>query len=136
MADVRKELTFCNKLGIRVIGIIENMSGYICPHCSECNMVFSHGGGERMAQEFGVRFLGKEINLDKLNLFLRAVVNRPDIILHYVGHIPIDPKITELQEQGKLLLENLPQTSGYTEIRRIVESIEEDIELEKKKADP
>lgn len=59
MADVRKELTFCRKLDINVIGIIENMSGYICPHCSECNRIFSQGGGEQMAQEFGIRFLGE-----------------------------------------------------------------------------
>ena len=59
MADVRKEWTFCRKLGIPVIGLIENMSGYVCPHCFECNRIFSQGGGEQMAQDFGLRFLGK-----------------------------------------------------------------------------
>lgn len=57
-ADVRKELNFCKKVGIDVLGVVENMSGFVCPHCAECTDVFSSGGGEKMAEEFGVRFLG------------------------------------------------------------------------------
>ncbi|KAK7110178.1 hypothetical protein V1264_014099 [Littorina saxatilis] len=58
VGDVRRELTFCRKTGIPVIGIIENMSGYMCPHCSECTNIFSSGGGEALAKEAGVQFLG------------------------------------------------------------------------------
>ncbi|XP_076461202.1 cytosolic Fe-S cluster assembly factor NUBP2 homolog [Babylonia areolata] len=58
VGDVRRELTFCRKTGIPVIGIIENMSGYKCPHCSECTNIFSSGGGEALAKEAGVQFLG------------------------------------------------------------------------------
>nr|KAG5711912.1 hypothetical protein BaRGS_026353 [Batillaria attramentaria] len=58
VGDVRRELTFCRKTGIPVIGIIENMSGYVCPHCTECTNIFSQGGGEALAKETGVRFLG------------------------------------------------------------------------------
>lgn len=58
-ADVRKELNFCKKVGINVLGVVENMSGFVCPHCSECTNVFSSGGGLVMANEFGVEFLGK-----------------------------------------------------------------------------
>lgn len=57
-ADVRKELNFCKKVGIDVLGVVENMSGFVCPHCSDCTDVFSSGGGEKMAAEFGVNFLG------------------------------------------------------------------------------
>lgn len=57
-ADVRKELNFCAKTGIRVLGVVENMSGFVCPHCSECTDIFGKGGGESMAREFGVGFLG------------------------------------------------------------------------------
>lgn len=57
-ADVRKELNFCTKTGLRVLGVVENMSGYVCPHCSECTDIFGSGGGQSMAQEFNVPFLG------------------------------------------------------------------------------
>lgn len=56
-ADVRKELNFCSKTGIPVIGVVENMAGFVCPNCAECTNIFSKGGGQVMAQEFNVRFL-------------------------------------------------------------------------------
>ncbi|RIA88039.1 P-loop containing nucleoside triphosphate hydrolase protein [Glomus cerebriforme] len=59
LADVRKELNFCKKVKLPILGVIENMSGYVCPHCEECTNLFSTGGGEAMAQEFGVEFLGR-----------------------------------------------------------------------------
>ncbi|KAJ3416992.1 Nucleotide-binding protein 2 [Chytridiales sp. JEL 0842] len=58
LADVRKELSFCKKVGIPIIGIVENMSGYVCPNCSECTNIFSKGGGEALAKEYNVPFLG------------------------------------------------------------------------------
>lgn len=56
-ADVRKELNFCTKTGIKVLGVVENMSGFVCPHCSECTDIFGSGGGKSMADEFNVPFL-------------------------------------------------------------------------------
>ena len=57
-ADVRKELNFCKKVGLDILGVVENMSGYVCPHCSVCTNVFSSGGGAVMAEQFGVDFFG------------------------------------------------------------------------------
>lgn len=57
-SDVRKELNFCVKTQVPVLGVIENMSGYRCPCCGEISNVFSQGGGEIMAQECGVPYLG------------------------------------------------------------------------------
>lgn len=57
-SDVRKELNFCSKTGVRVLGVVENMSGFVCPHCSECTDIFGSGGGRAMADEFEVPFLG------------------------------------------------------------------------------
>jgi len=73
-ADVRKELNFCAKTGIRVLGVVENMCGFVCPNCSECTNIFMSGGGEVMANDFGVRFLGR---------------------------VPIDPQFLVLIETGK-----------------------------------
>jgi hypothetical protein len=73
-ADVKKELNFCAKTSINVIGVVENMSGFVCPNCSECTNVFMSGGGKAMAQEFNVRFLGS---------------------------VPIDPQFVMLVETGR-----------------------------------
>ena len=57
-SDVRKELNFCSTVGIDVLGVIENMSGYVCECCGVSTNLFGKGGGQVMSQEFGVRFLG------------------------------------------------------------------------------
>ena len=57
-ADVRKELSFCQKTNLKVLGVIENMAGYVCPCCGEITNVFSKGGGQVMAHEWHVPFLG------------------------------------------------------------------------------
>lgn len=59
ISDVRKEVNFCRKVGIEVLGVVENMSGFVCECCGEGSNIFGKGGGEIMAQEFGVRFLGR-----------------------------------------------------------------------------
>jgi Mrp family chromosome partitioning ATPase len=59
LADVRKSINFCNTVNMEVSGIIENMSGFECPHCSEIIELFGSGGGGRTAQMFGIPFLGK-----------------------------------------------------------------------------
>ncbi|EON62925.1 cytosolic Fe-S cluster assembly factor CFD1 [Coniosporium apollinis CBS 100218] len=58
ISDVKKELNFCKKTGLKVLGVVENMAGFVCPNCSTCSNVFSKGGGEVMALDFGVPFLG------------------------------------------------------------------------------
>jgi len=57
-SDVKKELSFCYKVGLKVYGVVENMAGYVCPCCGEVTNVFSKGGGSVMAKEWGVEFLG------------------------------------------------------------------------------
>ncbi|KAI0024487.1 P-loop containing nucleoside triphosphate hydrolase protein [Xylariomycetidae sp. FL0641] len=73
-SDVRKELNFCAKTNIPVIGVIENMAGFVCPNCAECTHIFGKGGGQVMANDFNVRFLGE---------------------------VPIDPQFVMLVETGK-----------------------------------
>ncbi len=58
LADVRKSISFCNKLGMKVLGVVENMSGFICPHCGKESHIFKKDGGRKMAAEMGVPFLG------------------------------------------------------------------------------
>ena len=58
LVDVRKSVTFCRHLKLPVIGIVENMSGHVCPHCGESTDIFKSGGGKQLADEMGVPFLG------------------------------------------------------------------------------
>ncbi|EFX00746.1 nucleotide-binding protein [Grosmannia clavigera kw1407] len=74
-ADVRKELNFCAKTGLHILGVVENMSGFVCPNCSECTDIFMSGGGKTMADDFRVPFL---------------------------GNVPIDPQFLMLVESGRV----------------------------------
>ena len=74
-ADVRKELNFCAKTGIRVVGVVENMAGFVCTNCSECTYIFSDGGGRALARDFDVAFLGS---------------------------VPVDPQLGLLLESGRV----------------------------------
>ncbi len=74
LLDVKKSISFVAKVGMKVLGIIENMSGFKCPHCDEEINIFSKDGGKKAAQELGIPFLGS---------------------------IPIDPKIVPLADSGK-----------------------------------
>ncbi len=73
-ADVRRSISFCRQLSMPVLGVVENMSGFACPRCGEVTEIFRAGGGERMAAEMHVPFLGR---------------------------IPIDPAVTEACDAGK-----------------------------------
>ena len=58
-ADVRRSIRFCQKLNLPVLGVVENMSGFACPHCGEITHIFNQGGGEKMAADMNVPFLGR-----------------------------------------------------------------------------
>ncbi len=74
LADVRKSISFCKTVNMEIFGIIENMSGFACPHCGESIDLFGNGGGERTAASFDLNFLGR---------------------------IPIDPNIVICGDTGK-----------------------------------
>ena len=59
LADVRKSINFCKTVKMEIFGLIENMSGFSCPHCGEMIELFGTGGGEKTADQMGVRFLGR-----------------------------------------------------------------------------
>jgi ATP-binding protein involved in chromosome partitioning len=59
LADVRKSISFCKTVNMKLFGIIENMSGFTCPHCGDLIDLFGSGGGERTAKDAGIPFLGK-----------------------------------------------------------------------------
>jgi len=83
VADVRRELTFCRKASIPVLGIIENMSGFICPTCTECTNIFSSGGGKSFAENVGIPFLGA---------------------------LPLDPNLSQCGEEGQSYIEKFNES--------------------------
>lgn len=101
VGDVRRELTFCRKTGIPVIGVIENMSGFVCPHCAECTNIFSKGGGEALSKQFGVPFL---------------------------GHLPLDPNLSQSLEKGEIFSKLFPQSPATAALASVVNKL---IELDK-----
>jgi ATP-binding protein involved in chromosome partitioning len=97
-AVVGKAITFAERMGMPVIGVVENMSGYACPNCGERVEIFQAGGGEKLAKERGVPFLGK---------------------------IPIDPKVSASSDQGVPFVISQPDSPASKAFMEIVEKIEE-----------
>lgn len=94
--DVRKEITFCKKTGIDILGVVENMSGFVCPNCSECSNIFSSGGGAALAELANVPFLGK---------------------------LPIDPRVGDLGGTGKACVTELPDCTTAKVLQEIVKKL-------------
>lgn len=59
LLDARKAMNFAAQMKLPVLGIVENMSGFVCPHCGESVDIFKKGGGEEAAKKYGVPFLGR-----------------------------------------------------------------------------
>jgi ATP-binding protein involved in chromosome partitioning len=59
LLDARKAINFADQMKIKVLGVIENMSGFVCPHCGEISYIFKTGGGEKAAKDHNVPFLGR-----------------------------------------------------------------------------
>ncbi|KAI9193409.1 cytosolic Fe-S cluster assembly factor nubp2 [Polychytrium aggregatum] len=97
LSDVRKEISFCRKVGIPILGVVENMSGFVCPHCTECSDIFARGGGEAMAAEYGLEFLGR---------------------------VPIDPALTTLIEaDGGSFTKRFTQSALYPIFKTIADRV-------------
>jgi Mrp family chromosome partitioning ATPase len=93
LADVRRSIDFCRRLSLPVLGVVENMSGFVCPKCGQVSNIFKAGGGESMAQEMGVPFLGR---------------------------IPIDPEIVEACDLGRPYVSTYTQSETAKVFGRIV----------------
>jgi Mrp family chromosome partitioning ATPase len=96
VADVRREVTFCQKTGLNIIGIVENMSGFVCPNCQDCSQIFPTGGGQLLSDETGIKLLGK---------------------------IPIDPNLVKACESGENFIENFKESVAAVNVNQIRDSI-------------
>ena len=96
LLDSRKSLMFAAETQIPIIGIIENMSGFVCPHCGEVTNIFKTGGGESTAKDLNVQFLGR---------------------------IPIEPGIVAAGDSGLPVVMNQPESASAKAFNEIVGKI-------------
>jgi ATP-binding protein involved in chromosome partitioning len=98
---VEKSITFSRQLNVPIIGVVENMSGFVCPTCKTETHIFKSGGGEKVAKKYNIPFLGK---------------------------IPIDPRICEASDQGSPFVIENPDSPAAKSFAQIVEKIKKYIE--------
>jgi Mrp family chromosome partitioning ATPase len=98
LLDSRKAVRFAETLNMKVAGVVENMSGFECPHCGERIDLFKVGGGERAARELGVEFLGA---------------------------IPIDPEVVKTGDAGSPYVVDEPEAPAPKALHGIVKRLEE-----------
>jgi len=98
LIDVRKEINFCKKVGLPVLGVVENMSGFVCPKCKIETQIFAptKGGAEAMAIEMQVPFLGR---------------------------IPLDPFIARSCDEGKSYVKHYPDSLATKKFMEIFQKI-------------
>jgi ATP-binding protein involved in chromosome partitioning len=96
LSDVRKCITFCRNLKLPVIGVLENMSGFICPKCGERTDIFKSGGGQEMAHQMNVPFLGR---------------------------VPIDPQIVQACDSGRPFVYNYNQSQTAKAFEKVLSPI-------------
>ncbi len=96
LLDSRKSLVFGAEAHIPIIGIIENMSGFVCPHCGEITDIFKSGGGEATAKEMNVQFLGR---------------------------VPIEPGVVDCGDRGVPIVLDHPDSASAKAFKDIAEKI-------------
>ena len=94
---VKKAITFAQRLGMPIIGVVENMSGFICPTCGAKIDIFQSGGGKKLAEEAGVTFLGS---------------------------IPIDPKVGADSDKGSPFVIGDAESPAAKAFSAIVKNVE------------
>jgi ATP-binding protein involved in chromosome partitioning len=102
---VKKAITFAERLNMPIIGVVENMSGFICPHCGEKTEIFQSGGGKKMAQEMNVAFLGS---------------------------IPIDPKVGVDSDKGTPFVVSHKNSEATKAFMEIVKNVDEYLKKKQK----
>lgn len=104
LSDVRKEISFCRKTNIPIIGVVENMSGFVCPCCGELSNIFSSGGGEQLAAQYNLQLLGR---------------------------IPLDPKLCEALDAGntRFIREFQSSSESAKALWSIVERVRATVEV-------
>ncbi len=110
-AVVKKTITFAQRLGMPIIGVVENMSGFVCPTCGDKIDIFQSGGGKKMAEEAGVPFLGS-IPIDQ-KVSMDSDKGSPFVIEH--ADSPAAKAFIEIVKNIEAYLRERENTKAQTE---------------------
>jgi MinD-like ATPase involved in chromosome partitioning or flagellar assembly len=114
LMDAMKCLSFTRTANLPVLGLIENMSGYVCPCCGEISNVFSTGGGKEMARQEGLPFLGSmPVDTDLVTLLDAAEADKSEDM----------PDEATLREGAFQLLNRYQKTSSAKLFQMIVDKV-------------
>lgn len=118
LEDVRKEITFCRKTQIEILGIIENMNGFTCPNCLECTPIFSTDGKSNDIN----RPMYKRIHRTFFHLLIggKALASYANIPIW--GTLPIDPRVATLSRNFQSVLSGLPDSTFAEVFNEIVKN--------------
>lgn len=109
LQDVRKEISFCRKMNVPIIGVVENMAGFVCPSCHGKSDIFfpSTGGAPALCEELGLTFLGS---------------------------VPLDPRIAKCCDMGESFVDEHPDSPASTAYLEIIAKIKSKVAEAKKNA--
>ena len=106
-SDVSKSINFCRQLHFPVLGLIENMSGFVCPKCGEITEIFASGAGRKLAEQYQIPFLGK---------------------------IPIDPRVCRDGDDGAPFIRHSADTAAAAAFQEILKKIQ--VQTNQRKGQP
>jgi Mrp family chromosome partitioning ATPase len=128
LLDVRREIQFCVKTGIKILGLVENMSGFVCPNCTFESQIFqasellpppstrmalmieiATGGGRALAKEMGIPFLGS---------------------------VPLDPRIGMACDYGESFFDSFPDSPACKALKGVVRSLASQLKLDNERVMP
>lgn len=99
LLDVRKQITFCKRMDIPIVGVVENMSSFVCPKCSTESIIFPS------AEDNSTTEMCKEMNVK------------------FLGRLPLDPRLTRCCDEGKNFITEFENSSTITSLKEIVSNV-------------
>ncbi len=103
VSDVRKAVAMFRQLNIPVLGVVENMSGFVCAHCHQTTDIFGSGGGEAMAKDLGIPMLGK---------------------------VPIDPRVREGGDEGRPVVALFPDSPAAVALSEVARRVAAQVSMQ------
>jgi NUBPL iron-transfer P-loop NTPase len=130
LSDAMKCLSFTRAVSLPVLGLIENMSGYVCPCCGDITNVFSTGGGEEMARREGLPFLGAlPVDTQLVDLLDSGGKENDDRETEETNKTAGQVDGSAVEKTGFAVLDGYRRTSTHTLFKAIVDKVIESLEI-------
>jgi ATP-binding protein involved in chromosome partitioning len=109
LADVKRAIGMFNTVKINVLGVVENMSGFVCSHCGKKSEIFGHGAGKRCADKYGIT---------------------------YFGEIPLTEEVVKSGDNGKPILVSHPQDPASIALKDVAMRVAQQVAITANKGQP